>query len=164
MFFKTLTLAATLTLATSAAFAQQTRDDVVQMLSDQGYTRIEVSRTLLGSLKFDAEGNGSQREIVLGRDGTIRRDRTEAGDSAQGDDRTPGLGATAGTRNGRDDDLNDDLNDNERNDDNGSDDLNDSDSNDDSNDSDSNDDSGDDHGSSDSDSNDSDSGDDSDDD
>lgn len=144
MTFKALNLAAALALMASTAVAQQSRDDIIEMLSEAGYSRIEVSRTFLGSLKFEAKGNGTEREIILGLDGTIRRDRTEVQSDADNDDDASERSTNAASL----DDLNDDLEgdeDRDYSDDDSSSDDSDDDSNDDSND-----DKSDDHGNDDS--------------
>lgn len=73
-------------LMASTALSQTTKDDIVEQLSKQGFTRIEISQTLFGNTKFEATGTGIEREIVLGKDGTVLRDRTEHDDDGEEDD------------------------------------------------------------------------------
>ena len=80
MFNKTILMSATAILMATTALAQSSRDDIIQELTDEGYTRIEITRTLFGNTKFEASGPTAEREIVLGKDGTILRDRTEIED------------------------------------------------------------------------------------
>ncbi|MGR3636151.1 MAG: hypothetical protein ACU0BK_09515 [Shimia sp.] len=71
---------------TTTALAQSTKQDVIDTLSAQGFSRISVSKTLFGNTRFQAKGAGVEREIVLGKNGTIMRDRTEHDDETDDDE------------------------------------------------------------------------------
>lgn len=49
----------------STALAQDLPERVASKLAEQGFSRIEVSRTWLGRTRIVAEGDGVRREIVL---------------------------------------------------------------------------------------------------
>lgn len=83
---KTIALSTSFALLASTALSQTTQEDIVRMLTEDGYTRIEIRRTLFGNIKIEGEGPGSEREIVLGKDGTILRDRVELDDEDDEDD------------------------------------------------------------------------------
>ncbi|MGV6840359.1 MAG: hypothetical protein ACWA40_09215 [Planktomarina sp.] len=74
MTLKSVTYSAAFALLATTALSQTTRDDVISMLTDEGYTKIEIQRTFFGNTKFEAYGPNGEREIVLGKDGTILRD------------------------------------------------------------------------------------------
>lgn len=60
-------------------------DRVVRQLKEQGYTRIEISRTWLGRAKIEAVRGNHEREIVLNRNtGEILRDYWEREDEEDG--------------------------------------------------------------------------------
>ena len=84
MSHKTILISASFALMASTALAQNTKEDIIEQLTQQGFKRIEISRTLFGNTRFEATGPGIEREIVLGRDGTVMRDRSERDD--EGDD------------------------------------------------------------------------------
>lgn len=84
--FKTIALSTSFALLASTALSQTTQEDIVRMLTEDGYTRIEIKRTLFGNIKIEGEGPGSEREIVLGKDGTILRDRVELEDEDDDDE------------------------------------------------------------------------------
>ena len=66
--------AAFILLGTGLAYADA-EGDVVKWLTRQGYSQIEVSRTLLGRVRIIATKDGNQRELVLNpRTGEILRD------------------------------------------------------------------------------------------
>ena len=73
---RTAFLAAALSvLLAGAASAQSPQDSVVRQLLDQGWSNIEVQRTLLGRVRIQAETREREREIVLNpRTGIILRD------------------------------------------------------------------------------------------
>ncbi len=102
---KTILISTSFALMASTALSQTTRDQVVEELTQQGFKRIEISRTLFGNTRFEATGPGIEREIVLGKDGTVVRDRSETDD--EGDDEDDDF----------DDDVDDDENDDDENDD-----------------------------------------------
>lgn len=104
MKLQTLTISATFALMATTALSQTTRDDVVQMLSNEGYTRIEISRTFFGNMKFEAYGPLGERELVLGKDGAILRDHAE--DSSDESDDTSSSSSTSDESNDSDDDEN----------------------------------------------------------
>ena len=95
------TMSATFALLATTALSQTTRDDVIQMLSNEGFTRIETSNTLFGNTKFEAYGPLGEREIVLGKDGAILRDHSEDSDDEN-----------SSTTTSRDDESDDDETDN----------------------------------------------------
>ncbi|MCE8539638.1 hypothetical protein KBY27_19435 [Ruegeria pomeroyi] len=58
-----------------ALWAQTTTDTITRQLRAQGYTSVEVSRTLLGRARIVARRPGEQREIIVNpRTGEILRD------------------------------------------------------------------------------------------
>jgi hypothetical protein len=58
-----------------AAHAKSTEDSIVTELREQGFTRIEIRRTLLGRTRIVAESPAYEREIVLNpSSGVILRD------------------------------------------------------------------------------------------
>lgn len=64
-----------LTLWTGTAWAQSGTDAITRQLKAQGYTSVEVSRTLLGRARIVAKRPGEQREIIVNpRTGEILRD------------------------------------------------------------------------------------------
>ncbi|TKZ15420.1 hypothetical protein FAP39_17325, partial [Shimia litoralis] len=105
MLKKTLLMGTSFVLMASTALAQTSKEDIVDMLSEQGFTKIEISKTLFGNTKFEAKGTGIEREIVLDKNGTVMRDRTEHDD--EGDD----------SNDDEDDDINDDDDGNDGDDD-----------------------------------------------
>ena len=63
--------------------AQSVQDQIVTQLTTQGFTRIEVSRTLLGRVKIEARSDSLDRELVFNPStGEILRDYWRA----RGDD------------------------------------------------------------------------------
>jgi hypothetical protein len=51
---------------------------VVNQLRSQGYSSVQVHRTLMGRMKIEAQGNGGSREIVIDPNtGHVFRDRQE---------------------------------------------------------------------------------------
>ena len=102
---KTILISTSFALMASTALSQTTREQIVEELTQQGFKRIEISRTLFGNTRFEATGPGIEREIVLGKDGTVVRDRSETDD--EGDDEDDDF----------DDDVDDDENDDDENDD-----------------------------------------------
>ena len=105
-----------LPLAPAHADAQTVRDAVVQELRDDGFTRIRISRTLLGRLRFVADRPGARREIVVSpRTGIVLRDYLrllndddDDGGAGQGG---PGTGNASGGGHDEDDDDYDDEDD-----------------------------------------------------
>ena len=77
---KTMGLTTTFVLMATTALSQTTKQDVIDELTEQGFQRIEITNTLFGNLRFEATGPGIEREVVLGKDGTIVRDRSERDD------------------------------------------------------------------------------------
>ncbi|MCE8523091.1 hypothetical protein KBY30_19030 [Ruegeria pomeroyi] len=64
-----------LTLWTGTAWAQSGTEAITRQLKAQGYTSVEVSRTLLGRARIVAKRPGEQREIIVNpRTGEILRD------------------------------------------------------------------------------------------
>jgi hypothetical protein len=83
-----------------AAHASETQDRIIAELQDQGYSRIEVSRTLLGRTRIVAEGDDYVREIVLNpASGVILRDFLKRHQGGE-DDGGSGASVTAGSRDG----------------------------------------------------------------
>jgi uncharacterized membrane protein YgcG len=115
---KTVLISTSFALMASTALAQTSKEDIIEQLTQQGFKRIEISRTLFGNTRFEATGPGMEREIVLGKDGTVVRDRSETDDEYDDED--------------DDDDNDDDENDDENDDNENDDDENDDDENDDS--------------------------------
>ena len=77
---KTILISTSFALMASTALAQTSKEDIIAQLTQQGFKRIEISRTLFGNTRFEATGPGIEREIVLGKEGTIVRDRSETDD------------------------------------------------------------------------------------
>ena len=72
---RALAVTAALVLLAGSAVADPIVDRVTRQLAAQGYDRIEVSRTFLGRLRFEAHGPGTEREIIINpRTGEILRD------------------------------------------------------------------------------------------
>jgi hypothetical protein len=81
-----------------AAHASATQDRIVAELQEQGFSRIEVSRTLLGRTRIVAEGEGVEREIILNpASGVILRDFLKRLDDGDADD---DVGTAVGTAGG----------------------------------------------------------------
>ncbi|MEM9716391.1 MAG: hypothetical protein AAF826_07730 [Pseudomonadota bacterium] len=76
LFLKTSTLLAAIALYSSPA-AALTKDELVEQLVSEGYSRIEVRRTLLGRTRVEALGVVGRRDIVLSAQGDILRDERE---------------------------------------------------------------------------------------
>ncbi|MCG7493322.1 hypothetical protein [Thalassobius sp. Cn5-15] len=93
-----------------AAFAAQAQanpivDHVTQQLIDQGYDRVEVSRTFLGRIRIEATGKGAEREVIVNpRTGQVLRDHWED-EKDEGDHRT--IAPTWDDDDDRDDDKGD---------------------------------------------------------
>lgn len=70
------------------AQAQTSEERVIQRLASEGYTEIEVRRTLLGRIRLRAaRPDGTEREIVLNpRSGEILRDYIDYGDQQERED------------------------------------------------------------------------------
>ena len=122
-------------LAGAPAMASSVQDEVVEQLSDQGFSHIRVSRTLLGRVRIIATSPTHEREIILnGRTGEILRDYWTAvgatsGAAAQIPD--PSGSARSSGSGGADDDGGDDDDDDDSGDGGNDDDRSDDDSNDD---------------------------------
>ena len=72
-----ISAAAALMISTSVPALAVTKDEVIAEMASQGYTYIEVSTTLLGRTKIEAEGPDGEREVVITSDGTVIKDETE---------------------------------------------------------------------------------------
>ena len=83
---KTILISASFALMASTALAQSSKESIIEQLKQQGFTRIEISRTLFGNTRIEATGAGIEREIVLGREGTVMRDRSERDDEGDNND------------------------------------------------------------------------------
>jgi hypothetical protein len=106
-------------LAASAAFADY-EQDIVRQLQGMGFSRVEVSRTLLGRVRITAAGADGTREIILNpntgeilRDLWLRQDgrssdRALLDGGGGSDDRSSGSGSSGGGSSGSDDDDDDD--------------------------------------------------------
>jgi hypothetical protein len=106
-------------LAASAAFADY-EQDIVRQLQGMGFSRVEVSRTLLGRVRITAAGADGTREIILNpntgeilRDLWLRQDgrssdRALLDGGGGSDDRSSGSGSSGGWSSGSDDDDDDD--------------------------------------------------------
>jgi hypothetical protein len=116
-------------LLPTASLADTIQDSIVAQLTQQGFHRIEVSRTLLGRIRILAFSDALEREIVFNpATGEILRDYWHDRDDDT-PDRTPRLvdptdrggddhgGGVDGTDDGNDD--GDDVDDNSDGDDNG---------------------------------------------
>ena len=81
--------------------AQTVIDQIAAQLREQGYTRIEVSNTLLGRARIEAKSRDWEREIIVNpRTGEILRDYWEArGKTAGG--AMPGLLSSAANDGGK---------------------------------------------------------------
>lgn len=113
--------------------AQGAQERVVEQLKDQGYARIQITRTLLGRTRIVATGAASRREIILNTNtGEILRDYWEAEGRRPADSSTGGTiisvpqsgpadsgsgGATGSGGDSRDDDSYDDDDDDSYDDD-----------------------------------------------
>ena len=113
MTIKPITIGTAFALMATSALSQTTRAQVVQELANQGYTNIEISRTLFGNTKIEASNASSEREIVLDRNGNVLRDLVESEDDA--DEQDDGI-------DDQDDESDDDGSDDDGSDDDGSDD------------------------------------------
>ncbi|MEZ5888546.1 MAG: hypothetical protein R3D56_16935 [Paracoccaceae bacterium] len=73
-----ITLFSLASLASGAALAADLVDTILSDLRQQGYDEIEVSRTLLGRTRIEAESAAYHREIIVNpRTGEILRDYWE---------------------------------------------------------------------------------------
>ena len=71
-------LALSICLAATSVSAGSLQDSIVEQLQDQGFTRIQISRTLLGRSRIVATTKTMTREIVINpATGTILRDYWE---------------------------------------------------------------------------------------
>jgi hypothetical protein len=62
-------------LPVTPVMAADIQDQIVEALREQGFTRIEIQRTWLGRLRFEASNGQSEREIVVNpKTGEILRD------------------------------------------------------------------------------------------
>ncbi len=123
MFIISLTAALAAPVSSSASTLEQ---QIVEQLKDQGYSRISISRTLLGRTRFLATSNRYRREIILNpRTGEILRDLWETleGGAGQGGARIFDQGSSgnsagsSGSGGGFDDDDDDDDEDDDDDDD-----------------------------------------------
>lgn len=80
MSVKTILISTSFALLASTALAQSSKEDIIEQLKQQGFTKIEISRTLFGNTRFEATGAGVEREVVLSKGGTVMRDRSEKDD------------------------------------------------------------------------------------
>lgn len=65
--------------APQMAFAQTVEEQIIRQLQDQGFTRIEVERTLLGRVRLVAISNTLERELIFNPStGEILRDQWES--------------------------------------------------------------------------------------
>lgn len=105
-----------------AGHAETVKEAIIQELAAEGYTKITVSRTLLGRLRFVAEGaNGSREVVVQPSNGAILRDHSDDDDddrreSAGDRDWSGGSDDSDDRESDRDDDRDDDR-DSDRDDD-----------------------------------------------
>jgi hypothetical protein len=76
--FSRLSLAALLAFSPMVAAAQSVQDSIIAQLQAQGFTQIEVSRTLLGRVRVKATSATLERELVFNPNtGEILRDYWE---------------------------------------------------------------------------------------
>ncbi len=80
MSVKAILISTSFALLASTALAQSSKEDIIEQLKQQGFTKIEISRTLFGNTRFEATGAGVEREVVLSKGGTVMRDRSEKDD------------------------------------------------------------------------------------
>ncbi len=84
------------------SMAESYQDQVVRQLTEQGYGRVEVSRSLLGRLQITARKGGRTREIVLNpRNGEVLRDLSSDGRVELEDDDDKGGKGKDGSNSGR---------------------------------------------------------------
>ncbi len=84
---KFLAIMSAAALAPALAWAGPLEDSIVRQLKGQGYSRIVVSRTLLGRTRFVATSRTHRREIILNpRTGEILRDLLELIGGGRSDD------------------------------------------------------------------------------
>lgn len=70
-----MTTLAAATFSGGAAFALNVQDEIIDQLTAQGFTKVVVSRTLLGRLRFVATNDIYRREIVINPNtGEVLRD------------------------------------------------------------------------------------------
>jgi uncharacterized membrane protein YgcG len=86
MQIKTILISTSFALMATTALSQSSKEDIIEQLTEQGFKRIEISRTLFGNTRFEATGPGIERQIVLGKDGTVVRDRSETDDEYDDND------------------------------------------------------------------------------
>ena len=86
MQIKTILISTSFALMATTALSQSSKEDIIEKLTEQGFKRIEISRTLFGNTRFEATGPGIERQIVLGKDGTVVRDRSETDDEYDDND------------------------------------------------------------------------------
>lgn len=87
--FKKLAIAITLAVAPHAAYAQSVEEQIIAQLQAQGFTEIEVSRTLLGRIKLEAVSPTLERQLIVNpATGEVLRDFwEERDDKGRGDDK-----------------------------------------------------------------------------
>ena len=86
--FKTLAIAITLAMAPHAAHAQSVEEQIIAQLEAQGFTQIEVSRTLLGRIKLEAVSPTLVRQLIVNpATGEVLRDFWEERDDKDRDGR-----------------------------------------------------------------------------
>lgn len=112
---KTIALSSTFILLASTTLAQTSKDEVLQLLANDGYQKIKVQKTIFGNTKFKALGPNGEREIVLGKGGQILKDRVKTDDEG-GDDRSSNRRGYEDEADDHDSDENDDRDDDEGND------------------------------------------------
>ena len=83
---KMILISTTFALMASTALAQTSKEAIVEELTQEGFTRIVISLTLFRNTRIEATGDGIEREIVLGKEGTVLRDRTERDKDNDDDD------------------------------------------------------------------------------
>jgi len=97
---KFITLLGAALVAGAPVFAQSLRDTIISQLTEQGFSKVTVSRTWLGRLRFVATNTTYRREIVLNPNtGEVLRDLTvlvATGKPAG----SVNISATPGTQNG----------------------------------------------------------------
>ena len=113
--FRFLLIAGTAALFAGAAMAQSLEEQLAAELAAEGYTKITISRTLLGRTRIEATGgpNDREREIIFNpRTGLVLRDILYL--DVDDDDESEGNGQSQG---GREDDGDDDEGDDDDDDD-----------------------------------------------
>lgn len=116
--WKALAVATMIGVGAVTAHAQTPQDRIVELLLDQGFQEIRVTRTLLGRTRIVAENDRLRREIVLNPStGVILRDFLRVIRKRGDDDDDDAWGILGGYEDDDDDDYEDDPDDEDDRDD-----------------------------------------------